>query len=211
MPKKLKTSNKKISSTKVKKSPSKVTVVNSSGNNHLPFPLMFLFVLIIISVVISLIYFQKQQYKYMKSYKNMSKEEMKDKSPKNTEKKDTSKEQGMKDKPSLAGTSWTWVKTTTASTNTITPLKSSSFVLKFNTDGSFSSTTDCNGLGGNYLVGSKSRIGLFDMVSTEMYCENSQEALYVTQLSNISSYVMSDKELQLVFSDNSSTMVFKKN
>jgi heat shock protein HslJ len=194
MPKKLKTTNKKVSSLK------SVT----SKKAHLPYPLLFLGVIAVIAIVIALTYFQAQQYKRMQyMQKNKSVEKKMD-----TEK--VIKPQVMRVKDAIKTTSWVWETTLLSDKTITTPVKKEAFVLTFNADGTFSSTTDCNGLGGTYLVSDSSRIGLFDMMSTEMYCDNSQEAVYIGQLSKIMSYSLEDTTLKFVLSDNMGTMVFKK-
>jgi heat shock protein HslJ len=194
MPKKLKTTNKKVSSLK--------SVISKKA--HLPYPLLFLGVIAVIAIVIALTYFQAQQYKRMQyMQKNKSVEKKMD-----TEK--VIKPQVMRVKDAIKTTSWVWETTLLSDKTITTPVKKEAFVLTFNADGTFSSTTDCNGLGGTYLVSDSSRIGLFDMMSTEMYCDNSQEAVYIGQLSKIMSYSLEDTTLKFVLSDNMGTMVFKK-
>lgn len=196
MPKKLKTTNKKVSS-------KKVNVSKITKNHHLPYPALFLGVLIVMASVITLIYFQAQQYKRMQYIQNNMEE-------KNLDKEKVAKPQVMRVKDAIKTTSWVWETTLLADKTITTPVKKEAFVLTFNADGTFSSTTDCNGLGGTYLVSDSSRIGLFDMMSTEMYCDNSQEAVYTGQLAKIMSYSLEDTTLKFVLSDNMGTMVFKK-
>lgn len=198
MPKKLKTTNKKVSSKKVSSLKS-VTPKKA----HLPYPLLFLGVVSVIAIVIALTYFQAQQYKRMRHMQKNKIEKKMD-----TEK--VIKAQVIRNRDIIKDTSWVWENTILADESVTTPVKKDAFVLTLNSDGTFSSTTDCNSLGGTYLVSDSFRIGLFDMMSTEMYCDNSQEAVYTGQLAKIMSYSLEDTTLKFVLSDNMGTMVFKK-
>lgn len=165
-----------------------------SVHQTLNYPLVFLCLLTVLAVLVSLGYFYSQQYKYMRKMETGNIEKKYDAKNGINSPKDIQEKPGKKSM--LSGSEWVWEK-------------SDKFVLNFNTDGSFSSTTDCNGLGGNYMVSGMNRVSLFDMVSTEMYCEGSMEAEYTAMLSKVSSYAMLDDSLELTVSDGS-TLVFKK-
>lgn len=189
---------KKSKSNTVKKVSNSTKSIDKKGSalhHPLNYPLLFLVLLSILAVLISLGYFYCQQYKYLwKNGNGMMENKYGPKDGMNNP-KDISEKAGKK--AMLSGSDWVWDK-------------SDKFVLKFNTDGTFSSTTDCNGIGGNYMVSGMNRVSLFDMVSTMMYCDGSMESEYNMMLSKVSSYSMLDDSLELTVSDGS-TLVFKKN
>ena len=111
-------------------------------------------------------------------------------------------------KMTLGMKTWNWVRTTYNNNTTVTP-KTNKFSLTFKADKTFSATTDCNGVGGEYAV-SGNKITFTKMMSTLMYCEGSQEQDYSKMLSQVQSYMFTSKG-ELVFSlktDNGS-MIFK--
>ena len=185
---------KKSKPNNVKKISKSSTPQSFSVHQTLNYPLLFLCLLTVLAVLVSLGYFYSQQYKYMRKMESGNVENKYDYKNGMNAPKDTQEKLGKK--AMLSGSEWIWEK-------------SDKFVLKFNTDGSFSSTTDCNGLGGNYMVSGMNKVSLFDMVSTEMYCEGSMESDYTSMLSKVSSYSMLDDSLELTVSDGS-TLVFKK-
>lgn len=179
---------------KVSKPVKSSTTPAFSVHQTLNYPLVFLCLLTVLAVLISLGYFYSQQYKYMRKMENGNVEKKYDYKNGMNNSKDTQEQPGKK--AMLSGSEWVWEK-------------SDKFVLKFNTDGSFSSTTDCNGLGGNYMVSGMNRVALFDIVSTKMYCDGSMESDYTEMLSKVSSYSMLDDSLELTVSDGS-TLVFMR-
>ena len=103
---------------------------------------------------------------------------------------------------------WNWVHTTYSNDTTVTP-KTNKFALTLKSDKTFSATTDCNGVGGEYAV-SGNKITFTKMMSTMMYCEGSQEQDYSKMLSQVQSYlVTSTGELVLVLNHDSGSMIFK--
>lgn len=104
---------------------------------------------------------------------------------------------------------WTWVSTVYGDNREVKPVGSKSFVLTFNKDESFSATTDCNAVGGEYLL-KDNKITFTRMTSTLMYCENSQESDFVKMLVEIESYHFTTKgELIFDLKFDSGSMVFK--
>lgn len=79
----------------------------------------------------------------------------------------------------LNGTAWVWRETTDGDKK-VTP-DGDDFVLTF-TEDAVRSTTDCNSLGGTYII-ADSNITFSPFYMTEMYCEGSQEGVYATALS----------------------------
>lgn len=86
----------------------------------------------------------------------------------------------------LAMKPWIWVSTT-YSDGKVIKAKTAKFKLTLSKDGRFSSTTDCNTLGGQYSTEDQ-KITVSQIVSTQMYCENSQEKDYIKALSQVGSY-----------------------
>jgi heat shock protein HslJ len=109
---------------------------------------------------------------------------------------------------SLEKTSWKWVKTTSTKGSVVTPTQKDAFVLTLQ-NGTFSSKTDCNTVGGGYTLG-KGTLVFKDMMSTMMFCDGSQEGEYGAMLGKVSSYNISTKnELSLTLSDGE-VMLFTK-
>ncbi|MBP9827841.1 META domain-containing protein [Patescibacteria group bacterium] len=108
----------------------------------------------------------------------------------------------------ITDTSWTWTTTLLAAEGAFTPNEPERFVLTFETDGRFGSSTDCNTMGGNYTMDGAS-LSFGEIISTKMYCEGSQEATYAEQLGNVVAYVISEEgSLMLTLQDDQGTMVF---
>lgn len=102
---------------------------------------------------------------------------------------------------------WNWQKTIT-STGTVMPAKAGVFTLTIKKDGTFGAKTDCNGIGGNYVV-SGSKITFSKMIATLMYCEGSQEDVYRTIFEQAVSFAFSSKG-ELVFTlKNGGSAVFR--
>ncbi len=112
-------------------------------------------------------------------------------------------------KMTLAMKSWGWVKTMYNNDTTVTPKVANKFAITFKTNKTFSASTDCNGVGGEYAV-SGSKISLTKMISTMMYCDGSQEQDFTKMLSEVQSFSFTSKgELILMLSYDSGSMVFK--
>jgi heat shock protein HslJ len=102
---------------------------------------------------------------------------------------------------------WTWVSSTQNGTTTSAP-SGGKFVLTFGKDKRLSSTTDCNGVGGEYEVEKNNTLSFSKFMSTLMFCEGSMEQTYTSQLMKTSSYSLSSSTLLLTGS--SGTMTFTK-
>jgi heat shock protein HslJ len=92
---------------------------------------------------------------------------------------------------------WVWQKTIKSDGTVITPNKPGIFTLTFGKDGRVTGKTDCNGFGGDYQIGSDGVMSFGAFMSTQMYCEGSQESVYSQAVSQISSYRMQDGGLVL--------------
>lgn len=82
----------------------------------------------------------------------------------------------------LGDTAWLWVQTTMKDGSTVKPVKSDAFILSFLEDGSMTSSTDCNGLGGSYEL-KNNQLNFSPFMQTLMLCAESQETEYVSTLS----------------------------
>lgn len=110
---------------------------------------------------------------------------------------------------SLTMKKWMWVRTTLNDGREILPKKQDLFALSFSNDGTFSATTDCNGIGGEYLAEDNS-ITFSKMVSTLMYCEGSQEAEFSKYLTDATGYQFTSRgELVLNLKFDSGSVIFK--
>lgn len=104
---------------------------------------------------------------------------------------------------------WNWIKTIYNNDTEIKPGAEKKFTITFKKDGTFSATTDCNGIGGEYEVG-ENKISFTKMMSTLMYCENSQESDFTKMLNEIESYSFTSKgELLMGLKFDSGTVIFK--
>ncbi len=104
---------------------------------------------------------------------------------------------------------WNWIQTQYSNDDIITPKQSGVFTLTFNVDNSVTIKTDCNSMGGTYST-RQSAIMFENMMTTEMYCEGSQEEDFKKGLLAINSYHFTSKG-ELIFDLNydSGVMVFK--
>lgn len=91
---------------------------------------------------------------------------------------------------------WKWVNTV-SSDEVIIPQKTGAFSLNLKDDGSVSGTTDCNGFSGRYEI-SGNKLSFSSLVSTEMFCEGSQENMFAQLLAEVESYSLNE-EKNLVF------------
>ena len=108
----------------------------------------------------------------------------------------------------LAGTSWVWTETLMSDDSKSTPAQTDAFQLVFGTDGSISTTTDCNTNAGSYTVDSN-QIKIDFQISTMMACPNdAQEAAYIKDLLGVQSYLFAGGNLVLEFPMDSGTMTF---
>lgn len=109
----------------------------------------------------------------------------------------------------LGMTKWNWISAQYNDGRKIVPKKQGSFTLSFKDDGTFSASTDCNGVGGEY-VEKNGAITLSRMMSTLMYCEGSQEAEFSKLLQDTSGYHFTSRgELILDLKFDSGTVVFR--
>ncbi len=114
---------------------------------------------------------------------------------------------GMND---LHNTSWRWLRTENATGTIISePVSDKPFILNFADDDSMGSQTDCNSLAGSYTHADSSLI-FGSLMSTKMFCEASQEQVYVAQLQAVSEYAILNNMLLLSLKENTGMMYFVK-
>lgn len=113
---------------------------------------------------------------------------------------------------SLVGKKWLWVRTDLPQGKQIgpNPTNKKPFVLEFQSNKTFSSTTDCNSVSGVYSIDGEV-LSLGKMVSTLMACpEGTRESDYTTGLSRVASYAIVSDELRLILWKDLGVMIFKK-
>ncbi|MEX1014756.1 MAG: META domain-containing protein, partial [Candidatus Paceibacterota bacterium] len=95
---------------------------------------------------------------------------------------------------SITSNEWRWQETNYLDSDPIRPF-TPSFIVTFNDDESFSSTTDCNTVTGTYTA-EESSISLGSLSSTEMFCEDNNgfeilEEEYTSMMSKAFNYYIS--------------------
>lgn len=104
---------------------------------------------------------------------------------------------------------WNWISTTYGNDTQVSPRTAGKFTLTFKNNGTFSISTDCNGMGGNYVVNGN-KISFDKMMSTMMYCEGSQEGDFAGMLGKVSSYHFTSRgELIFDLKFDSGVMMFR--
>jgi len=104
---------------------------------------------------------------------------------------------------------WNWINTTYNNGSDIKPRLNNKFTLSFLDNNRFSAMTDCNSVGGEYEV-SGNKITFSKMMSTLMYCENSQESDFSKMLEETQNYFFTSKgELVLELKYDSGSVFFK--
>ena len=105
--------------------------------------------------------------------------------------------------------SWSWQNTQLMDDTLITPKDPTKFVLTFNEDNTFDTSTDCNrGFGRYSLDGSK--LQFLGIASTKMGCPESQELIYFKDLQEVESFMIEDDKLILQLKLDTGYMTFKE-
>ncbi len=112
------------------------------------------------------------------------------------------------DRMTLGMTTWVWQRATLSDGREIVPKNPRAFTLIFG-DGHFSATTDCNSMSGPYSTdGDKIQFG--DMISTLMFCDDSQETEFAQLLVHTDSYHFTNRgELVLDLKSDKGSIVFR--
>lgn len=95
----------------------------------------------------------------------------------------------------LESTTWYWSHVEDATGVMFTPKKQGVFKMQF-TPSRMSSATDCNTVGGSYRIDSNS-LTFGPLMSTMMYCPDSEESLYVKFLTGVASFQLLPGMLRL--------------
>lgn len=103
----------------------------------------------------------------------------------------------------LGMNTWRWISAS-ADGQSVTP-KKDVFTITFKEDNTFSATTDCNGVGGDYAEQNGS-LTFSKMISTLMYCEGAQESDFTKLLADTDAYHFTSKG-ELIFETNSGGMM----
>jgi heat shock protein HslJ len=107
----------------------------------------------------------------------------------------------------LGMTTWKWISATEGGIE-VKPIKTDAFTVKFNPEGKFTATTDCNQMGGSYAA-DKTNITFSNMFSTKMFCEGSQETVFSTLLSDARTYVFTSKGELVITTKTGGKVVFR--
>jgi heat shock protein HslJ len=105
---------------------------------------------------------------------------------------------------SLENTTWVW-QYTIQNSEKIESKNKDVFTITFNKD-IINIGTDCNTMSGNFSI-KENNFELGMLMSTKMYCMDSQERIFSNMLSNSKNIEWNEKELQLK-SDKTGTMFF---
>ncbi len=111
----------------------------------------------------------------------------------------------------LKGTAWSWQKTVMSDGSVVTPKVADKFTITLGTDGNLSGTTDCNGFFGSYSLGSDGVLSFGPLASTMMFCDGSQEQVFVAAVQKVVSYSTdATGSLMLSLANNEGTVYFVK-
>jgi len=109
----------------------------------------------------------------------------------------------------LIARDWYWVETVVDSSVGIKPYDLSAFKIKFNSNLTFQSSSDCNFMSGKYEV-FENKIKFKEIVRTEKYCMKSKESDYVDGLNNAYEINFENKDqMVLKYKNSNSFMRFK--
>lgn len=115
------------------------------------------------------------------------------------------------DASALKGTTWSWQKTVMSDGSVVTPQVADKFTITLGADGNLSGTTDCNGFFGGYSLGSDGVLKFGPLASTMMFCDGSQEQVFVAAVQKVVSYSAGTTgSLMLSLTNNEGTIYFVK-
>jgi len=113
--------------------------------------------------------------------------------------------------PTLTGTTWEWVDTTTP-TETIVAVDPARYTIAFNDDGTAFIMADCNSVQATYTTDGAGAITILPGASTMMACpEDTQDQLFLAALANATNYFAIDtgNDLYIDQAADSGTMRFR--
>ncbi|MHB1316385.1 MAG: META domain-containing protein [Minisyncoccota bacterium] len=103
---------------------------------------------------------------------------------------------------------WNWISVSDSVNGQVLPKKPNVFTLTLKNDSTFSASTDCNGIGGEYKV-TGNKIVFSKMISTLMFCEGSQESIFQNILNDAMSFEFTSKG-ELIFTlKNGGSAIFR--
>lgn len=104
-----------------------------------------------------------------------------------------------------------WEKTIMNDGKIEIPKKANIFSLTFTKDGQVSGTTDCNNFSGSYEVKADGSLTFGPFMSTLMFCEGSQEPIFVNKVSEANQiFFTKEGNLTLLLPYDSGSILFKK-
>jgi heat shock protein HslJ len=119
----------------------------------------------------------------------------------------TTNKQNIKSQEDLYG-EWSWNSSVDALGKSVSPEDPSRFILTLDSSGKLTSTTDCNSTSGSFIKNQES-LSIGALTSTEMACMGKTlELVYLSQLSQVSSYEISENKLTLNLIKDFGTMTF---
>lgn len=108
----------------------------------------------------------------------------------------------------LDGT-WRWQETAMNNDEVTTPNNPEAFNITFDQDGKLSISTDCNSGMSSYTT-QESTLAIDAIATTLMYCEGSQEQVFLQQLAEVDTYMIDNNMLYLLLPMDTGTMTFVK-
>lgn len=118
----------------------------------------------------------------------------------------TIKENQEKKSIAIENTTWIWQYIIQDNLK-VFPKEKDVFTITFD-QGKLRISTDCNTMGGSYTI-TENNFELGMLMSTKMYCKNSQESTFAGMLTNSKLIEWDDKELQLK-SEKGEVMIFER-
>lgn len=111
----------------------------------------------------------------------------------------------------LVGKSYVWQNTLKNEKIVSRPVlkNKDKFVLSFDSLTNLKSSTDCNSVSGEYLL-NKKELKVKNLVSTEMFCVDSQEEEYIKDLSSAYSFEIEGNQLIITLLDNKKMLFILK-
>lgn len=110
----------------------------------------------------------------------------------------------------ILDTKWVWVETTLPDGTTITPNQKDAFSITLSSDGNTAGKTDCNSFFSDYALGSDGILSFGPIGSTKMFCEGSQEGIFIDHISKVSHYTFKDGRLVLLLVNAAGSMSFER-